>query len=71
MRNANFTQIQPIPSVALATLLIGLIVPSSGYAQPMHMMGSGMMWGMTIFWLLFVVLLVLIIAALVKYLFKR
>jgi uncharacterized membrane protein len=33
------------------------------------MMGGGMMWGMGLFWLLGLVLLVLAIAALVKYLF--
>jgi hypothetical protein len=34
-----------------------------------HMMGGGMMWGMGLIGLLLVVLLVLAIAALVKYLF--
>jgi hypothetical protein len=35
------------------------------------MMGDGMMWGMALIWLLVVVLLILGIAALVKYLFFR
>jgi len=34
-----------------------------------QMMGSGMMWGMGLLWLLVVVVLVLAAAALVKYLF--
>jgi hypothetical protein len=34
-----------------------------------QMMGGGMMWGMGLLWLLVVVVLVLAIAALVKYLF--
>jgi hypothetical protein len=35
----------------------------------MHdMMGGGMMWGMGLFWLLLIVLLVLGMAALIKYL---
>lgn len=33
--------------------------------------GAGMMWAMSVFWLLVVVLLLLGIAALIKYLFKR
>lgn len=33
------------------------------------MMGSGMMWGMGLFWLLILVILVLGAAALIKYLF--
>jgi hypothetical protein len=37
----------------------------------MMMDGGGMMWAMGVFWLLVVVLLLLGIAALVKYLFKR
>jgi len=38
----------------------------------MHdMMGSGMMWGMGLLWLLLAVLLVLGIAALAKYVFFR
>lgn len=38
----------------------------------MHdMMGGGMMWGMGLFWLLLLALLVLGIAALVKHLFGR
>lgn len=35
------------------------------------MMGGGMMWGMGLIWLLAVVVLVLAIAALVKYLGRR
>jgi hypothetical protein len=35
------------------------------------MMGSGMMWGMGLLWLLLAVLLVLGIAALAKYVFFR
>jgi hypothetical protein len=35
------------------------------------MMGGGMMWGMGLLWLLLLVLLILGIAALVKYLFGR
>ena len=38
--------------------------------QDMMMHGGGMMWGMGLLWLLVIVLLVLGIAALVKYLFK-
>jgi hypothetical protein len=34
-----------------------------------HMMGGGMMWGMGLLWLLVTLVLVLAIAALVKYLF--
>ena len=34
-----------------------------------QMMGGGMMWGMGLLWLLVIVVLVLAIAALVKYLF--
>ena len=34
-----------------------------------EMMGSGMMWGMSLFWLLILVLVVLGAVALVKYLF--
>jgi hypothetical protein len=37
----------------------------------MDMMGSGMMWAMGLVWLLVVVLLILGIAALVKYLFGK
>jgi hypothetical protein len=37
----------------------------------MDMMGGGMMWGMVFVWALFVVLLLLGIAALVKYLFSK
>jgi hypothetical protein len=38
----------------------------------MHdLMGGGMMWGMGLFWLLGLVLLLLAIAALVKYVFFR
>lgn len=33
------------------------------------MMGGGMMWGMGLFWLLILVVLVLAIGALIKYLF--
>ena len=33
------------------------------------MMGNSMMWGMGLFWILVVVVLVLAVAALVKYLF--
>jgi hypothetical protein len=36
-----------------------------------EMMGTGMMWGMGIVWLLLIILLVLGIAALAKYLFFR
>jgi hypothetical protein len=35
-----------------------------------HMMGGGMMWGMGLLWLLAVIVLILAIAALVKYLFS-
>ena len=34
-----------------------------------YMMGGGMMWGMGLLWLLAVIVLILAIAALVKYLF--
>jgi hypothetical protein len=34
-----------------------------------HMMGGGMMWGMGLLWLVVIVVLVLAVAALVKYLF--
>jgi hypothetical protein len=55
--------------VAVAT---GALVPTVAQAQMMggSMMG-GMMWLMTIFWLLIAAVLVLAIAALVKYLFKK
>jgi predicted RND superfamily exporter protein len=36
-----------------------------------EMMGSGMMWGMGLWWILVVILLILSIAALAKYLFSR
>lgn len=50
--------------------------PYAAHAQMQGMMSGGgmmgpMMWGMAIFWLLLVVLLLLGIAALIKYLFKR
>jgi uncharacterized membrane protein len=35
-----------------------------------QMMGGGMMWGMGLLWLLTVIVLVLAIAALIKYLFS-
>ncbi|WP_043682576.1 hypothetical protein [Castellaniella defragrans] len=55
--------------VAVAT---GALVPAVAQAQMMgdSMMG-GMMWLMAIFWLLIAAVLVLAIAALVKYLFKK
>lgn len=37
----------------------------------MHGMGGGMMWGMGLLWLLVIAVVVLAIAALVKYLFRR
>ncbi|WP_417276778.1 hypothetical protein [Castellaniella sp.] len=50
----------------------GALVPTVAQAQMMGgtMMG-GMMWLMVIFWLLIAAVLVLAIAALVKYLFKK
>jgi hypothetical protein len=39
--------------------------------EMMNMMDSGMIWGMGLVWLLVVILLVLAIAALVKYLFFK
>lgn len=36
-----------------------------------EMMGGGMMWGMGLWWILIVILLILGIAALAKYLFSR
>jgi len=36
-----------------------------------EMMGGGMMWGMGLWWILVVILLILGIAALAKYLFSR
>jgi hypothetical protein len=35
-----------------------------------HMMGGGMMWGMGLLWVLAVIVLILAIAALMKYLFS-
>jgi hypothetical protein len=37
----------------------------------MDMMNSGMMWGMGIWWLVITAIAVLVIAALIKYLFFR
>jgi len=37
----------------------------------MDMMNSGMMWGMGIWWLVIAAIAVLVIAALIKYLFFR
>jgi hypothetical protein len=36
-----------------------------------EMMGGGMMWGMGLWWILVIILLILGIAALAKYLFSR
>ena len=60
--------------VPLALLAVVLSLPVSAGAQSMRMMtgGSmmgGMMWAMVIFWLLIAVLVVLAIAALIKYIF--
>ncbi|TAN28978.1 MAG: hypothetical protein EPN31_07490 [Castellaniella sp.] len=51
---------------------VGALMSSSTQAQMME--GStmgGMVWSMAIFWLLIVAVLVLAIAALVKYLFRK
>ncbi|MGB3424250.1 MAG: hypothetical protein WBF84_11735 [Castellaniella sp.] len=53
-------------------IAVAVLLPTGAQAQ---MMGGstmgGMMWLMAIFWLLVAALLVLAIAALVKYLFKK
>lgn len=56
-------------------LLLGAILTGIPYGAQAQMMGGAsmgaMMWLMAVFWLLIVVGLVLAIAALIKYLFKK
>lgn len=62
----------PALSSLWGAVMVGTLLPDSVWAQMMggSMMG-GMMWFMAIFWLLIAAVLVLAIAALVKYLFKK
>ena len=45
--------------------------PTNGDGMMNEMMGGGMMWGMGLWWILVIILLILGIAALAKYLFSR
>ena len=62
----------PAPLPLWVSIAVGALVPIIAQAQMMGgSMKSGMMWLMAIFWLLIAAVLVLAIAALLKYLFKK